>query len=616
MMTKRHPQKSKKSSAKPLSIKTEVTSLELARRYIQETNPRLPQGMFSALDGGIRSRNVGTLRKAEDKWGPPQLYTDPESYFTVAQAFALLSKVPYPFGGGDSERRQVALSKFQHTETLCRITTRKLEHYWHHSDREDPLMRVILSRARGLVDRVLGDPERGLESILSESRFGPGMTVCSDDSARTTPYYKLGQKIRSVTASAKYYVQRAIMQSPTWTEQTGILDVANRRVSFEWNTVSSCRLTFVPKDERSFRTIAIEPYGNVLVQLGVHEYLNKRLRTYAGIDIQDQTANQKAALFGSQNWLSLDTCSTIDLSSASDCVSPGLMTRLVRPQWRAILDDLRTKNFSLDGVEYPLSKWSSMGNGYTFALETLLFWALAQACENTCNSGFRTKAFGDDIISSKSSSLLVMQVLRYCGFRVNLAKSFVVGPFRESCGADFHTGVAVRPIFVKRYSLTVPDVFKLLNTFDRRSELVSDQWFISLYDSLPRHMRLFSTDDGTVDTCINVSQSWLWRVRPKGIRYHRDHQTMYARRLVFKPSKYPGHEDVKYLTWLYNTRGARRMSISALVSADFDHRLIDEWFGSPTRVTVTQRDRGVFRFSSARVQHHAGPEARWINHLT
>lgn len=617
-MTKRPPQKSKKRSTKPLSIKTTVTSLELARRFILEIKSKLPEGMFAMLDGGIRSRNTSTLRRAEDKWAPPQLYGSSESYFPVAQAFALLQKVPYPFGGGDDERRAVALKKFQFSETLCRITTRKLDYYWHHSDREDPLMRRILMRARGHVDRVLGDPDRGLNSIISESRFGPGMTVCSDDSARTTPYYKLGQKVRSVTSSATYYVNRAIMQSPTWTEQTAkVIDVTNGRVSFDWNTVTSCRLTFVPKDERSFRTIAIEPYGNVLVQLGVHEYLTKRLRTYAGIDIKDQTVNQKLAEFGSRNWLSLDTCSTIDLSSASDCVSPGLISRLVRPQWKAMLDDLRTKFYSLDGIEYPLSKWSSMGNGYTFALETLLFWALAQACEDVCNSGFRTKVYGDDIISSKSTSLLTMQVLRYCGFRVNLAKSFVVGPFRESCGADFHTGVAVRPIFLKSYTLKVPDVYRILNTFDPKAQLVSAEWYLSLFEALPRQFRLFSTPDGTVDTCINVSYSWLRQTRPKGIRYNSNNQCLFARRLMYKPSKFAGQEDVKYLTWLYNLRGANRTSLfEKVVGKPFSTSLIDDVLGSPTQVAVTQRDRGVFRFSSARVQHHAGPEVEWYHHLT
>lgn len=611
-MKKNLLQKSQKKSKtlKKIPSKSGITSFDLVRRYICEVKDDLPEGMFNALNGAIRARDVVALRKASLTWDTPQLYSCPRSYYIATQAFALITKVPYPFGGGDQGRRDVALAKFQKSELKCRITTKKLMWYDAHPNREPDLMRVILAKARANVDLVLGSPDRGINEIIRKSRFGPGMTICSLDSARTTPYYKLGAEIRSVTATAKCYAGLAICQSPSWTSQVGKIDITGRSVQLEWNIVKSCRLTFVPKDERSFRTIAIEPYGNVLVQLGVHEYLRGRLKTYAGIDISDQTINQKLAHFGSQNWLSLDTVSTIDLSSASDCVSSGLVHRLVRPQWRGILDDLRTKFYSFEGVEYEMSKWSSMGNGYTFALETLLFWALAQACESVCNSGFRPKVYGDDIVSSKSVSLLTLQVLRYCGFSVNLAKTHVVGPFRESCGSDFYDGVDVRPVFVKNFDLTIPNVYTILNTFDPTAELVSTEWFHSLIKALPPRFRLYSTNDGSVDTCINVSLSWLMRARPSGTRYDQFTQTLYSKRLLFKPRKYLGSDDVTYLTWLYNTRGGSVPIYKLPFFFSANHLEIDEELGQKPRMAITQRKRGIFRLSSKRVHYHSAPTTR------
>lgn len=513
-------------------------------------------------------------------FGEPQLYTHPQTYHVVAQAFALLLKVPYPFGEGDSGRRATALQKFERSEKLCRITTRRLDYYWAHPDREDPVMRVIFTRARALIDKVLGSVDNALPSVIQHSRFGPGMTFCSADSARTTPYYKFGARSWSVTSTCRPYASLAVLSSPNWVASCGEIDFGTQTVGLPWRDVQSCRLTFVPKDESTYRTIAIEPFGNVLVQLGVHSYLAKRLQTHAGIDIHDQKWNQLAARRGSTDWLSLDTVSTIDLSSASDCVSPGLIRRLVRPQWVAFLDDLRSHHYEIDGQTRTFHKWSSMGNGYTFALETLLFWALAQVCEEYVESSRRALAYGDDIIVSRGASLLVLQVLRYAGFLVNSSKTFVTGPFRESCGADFHTGVNVRPIFQKEFSPKVTDVFVLLNTLGVGATFSTDECFVKLLEAIPLDHRHWGPPSLSTDSHIHAPWWWLHKTRPKGFRYNRITQSHYHSRLVFKPKVYGGEEGLKYLVWLYENR-ARKGSIDR-----------------PAQAVVTRRSRGSYRVRS------------------
>ena len=44
---------------------------------------------------------------------------------------------------------------------------------------------------------------------------------------------------------------------------------------------------------------------------------------------------------------------------------------------------------------------------------------------------------------------LLLESLKYAGFRINEAKSFWDGPFRESCGEHYFSGERVTPFFVK-----------------------------------------------------------------------------------------------------------------------------------------------------------------------
>jgi len=591
------------SSMKSSNQRVNFTSLDVARWFIQENMEALPDGLVRPLLGAIRARDVSAIRRVSSQFDYPQLYDSPSDYSVVAQSLALLSKVPYPFGGGDQERKQAAIDKFLLSEKLCRITTRRLDHYWNHPDREDPVHRLLLTRARAKIDRVLGSVDNAFHRIISSSRFGPGMTVCSADSARTTPYYKLGAPYWSVTAACRPYADTVVMQSPVWTLHQGEVDWGQQTVRLPWKTVQSCRITFVPKDERTFRTIAIEPFGNVVVQLGVHEYLAGRLRTHAGIDIHDQKWNQRAAQFGSQNWLSVDSLSTIDLSMASDCVSPGLIRRLVRPQWIALLDDIRSKNYDLDGVTGEFSKWSSMGNGYTFALETLLFWAIAQVCEEYCGSSQKALAYGDDIIVSRQASLLTLQLLRYCGFRVNSQKTNVVGPFRESCGADFHSGVTVRPVYQKVFNPMVSDVFVLLNSLGKGATFSTDDVYSQMLKKIPEKLKLWGPPSESTDSHIHAPWWWLHREKPKGFKFHKDVQSHYHLALVFKPTRFRGADIQRCLTWLYNS--SRALGDAPPIDRNVHPRFFPllgflPKSGDGVGLSVTQRSRGSFRVRSKR----------------
>jgi hypothetical protein len=226
-------------------------------------------------------------------------------------------------------------------------------------------------------------------------------------------------------------------------------------------------LLFVDKNAKTHRPICIEPVLNGFWQLGVGDYIKDRLRIHANQNLRDQTRNREFARLGSIH----GSIATIDLSSASDTVSYSVVFDLLPEGWVDLLDSLRTPVIRYEGYELELEKFSSMGNGYTFELESLIFWALASACtELRSGDQERVSVYGDDIIVPTVAVDLLYASLTWCGFSVNSEKSFTQGNFRESCGADWLDGNDVRPIF-KKDRLTIQFLYLFHNWSIRRGEI-------------------------------------------------------------------------------------------------------------------------------------------------
>jgi hypothetical protein len=167
-------------------------------------------------------------------------------------------------------------------------------------------------------------------------------------------------------------------------------------------------------------------------------YIRNRLKHF-GVNLDFQGLNQALAIYGSQT----GKYATIDLASASDTVSMEVVLALLPEPWLDILAAMRSPAYRLDGVWRGYHKWSSMGNGYTFELESLLFWALCSSISED------VAVYGDDLIVPTESYETIIRVLEVCGFSVNPDKSFSKGYFRESCGQDAFNGVSVTPIYWK-----------------------------------------------------------------------------------------------------------------------------------------------------------------------
>jgi hypothetical protein len=152
----------------------------------------------------------------------------------------------------------------------------------------------------------------------------------------------------------------------------------------------------VPKNYKTDRTIAKEPCMNIYIQKGIGRCIRKRLKR-VGIDLDDQKRNQEGARIGSLD----GSLATIDLSMASDTVALELVSFLLPNDWWWALEQCRSPVGVLPSGELvAYQKISSMGNGFTFELESLLFWAICQqvACSNINETDCRILVYGDDIV--------------------------------------------------------------------------------------------------------------------------------------------------------------------------------------------------------------------------
>jgi hypothetical protein len=276
---------------------------------------------------------------------------------------------------------------------------------------------------------------------------------------------KVGTGTMAATSSSLHMLfLQAISNDPIWSDVESI-----RRVNRDTEVVRGSRLSFVPKTTEISRTICTEPVCNMLFQKGIANVLEEQLRKVCCIDLATQPDKNRAlAQLGSIT----GEFGTIDLSSASDSMSLGLVREFFPRQVSAWFELTRSPLAILpDGSEVELHMVSSMGNAFTFPLQTLFFCALVYGAYRVKGLKFdrpydrslgNFAVFGDDIIVVREAYDLVTRLLSICGFSVNIDKSFNEGLFRESCGRDFYYGCDVRGVYIKQL-LDVNDVYSAIN---------------------------------------------------------------------------------------------------------------------------------------------------------
>jgi hypothetical protein len=200
----------------------------------------------------------------------------------------------------------------------------------------------------------------------------------------------------------------------------------------------------------------------------------------AGINLNDQSINQRMAYMASIT----GEQATVDAKSASNSVTSALVWKYLGdhphsekydPTWYRLLEVLRSTHAlveSPDGKTKKLHEYelfSAMGCGFTFELESLIFWTLAWAVCQDLGIPPNISVYGDDLICPVEAMPLLTEVYSYCGFRFNTDKTFAdpEPSFRESCGKHYLRGVDVSPFYVDTELDSVSSIVLLANNITR-----------------------------------------------------------------------------------------------------------------------------------------------------
>ena len=407
------------------------------------------------------------------------------------------------------KREQVAFDKFHQFEELCKLTNDRFR-----NPALDPLNSGpnvwLLNATKRKIAEILGDYSG--DEFVDGANWGPGVSTLL--------------KGEEVSAFNKFHAERGITRDlyslvgdwfmvayPRWSEHLAQMHSQGVFGEDSFQFVAGNEVVTVPKNSKTDRVIAVEPGINLWFQKSIGKMISRRLQR-VGVDLTDQQTNQRLAQFGSKlsYFESADfSLATVDFSSASDSISLEVVRELLPPRWFRLMDACRSKIGVLASGPIRWNKFSSMGNGFTFELESLIFYAAASACveyqalqlgihEGRQSTNYWVNVFGDDVILPSMAYHLFTSYSEFLGFRVNLKKSYNNGYFRESCGSHYFDGLNCKPVYLKDRLRYVEDFFRLANAvrhlahrhgFGRYCDARFRHVWSYLVERVPEPLRLF-----------------------------------------------------------------------------------------------------------------------------
>lgn len=339
---------------------------------------------------------------------------------------------------------------------------------------DNPYVRQAYCLARDKISEILGpfDPDK----LVKFARFGPKATTKASGG-------NLGLEVKlskrpHVTREALPLAQWYIKQAPMWASAISESGRFTSEPTPVWTLRQQDRVTCIPKNAEIDRTVTPQPCFCSLLQLGVGGMLRERLFA-RGVNLNDQSINQLRARNGSR-W---GRIATVDLRNASNSICSALIYDLIGNvehsrshswEWYTVMESLRTTSGWIGKVEHEWELFSSMGNGFTFELETLVFYALTCATCAVLDLPEDVTTYGDDITCPVEAVPLLTEVFAFCGFTLNTRKSFwsTEGPlFRESCGMHYLDGRDVTPFYVDTLLDSDVSIILLANNLVRWSHV-------------------------------------------------------------------------------------------------------------------------------------------------
>lgn len=246
------------------------------------------------------------------------------------------------------------------------------------------------------------------------------------------------------------------------------------------NPDNTSRYQTVPKNAFKRRGIAMEPVVKQVYGYQIDASL-RSLLLRDGIDLSNQERNQFAAFIGSLP-ANVDNAiidahpyanvypdmaalgkdgrrvATIDLSAASDSIRAILVSDMIPSRLYEDLFVCRSPYVKYKWAAIRSYRWATMGSAITFSLESLIFRAIQHLAYDLYNTFTKSRlklsaldlVYGDDITVDVRVAPIMVDLLKCFGFDVNPDKTYLEGPYRESCGVEYLNGEDVTINFFPR----------------------------------------------------------------------------------------------------------------------------------------------------------------------
>lgn len=433
--------------------------LDMASTLIRDFQSNLgDELLFSEFLAALRAGNIAAIRDCSPTLTGSETVAEFKATYQIQSIFKRHRFLVDTYS--DEELSQKAISAFEDTQRRIRETS---------LEEVDTFTTSVLATARTYITQVLGKYDD--EEHRRLCRFGRRASV--------------GIPSRLACEAARWELPlTGSQQQISWfdsemSQDAWVQDYWNKQKESDpqgttYQEIDTLMLTLVPKTFKSLRAIMPNSTIGSYMSFGLGEMIRKRLRR-KGFDIKSlQQRHRILAQRGSIHGMYV----TADLSSASDSISVALVRRLFPPDWLEILEQSRIGKVLLpNGSIVESETFCTMGIGYTFPLQTLVFLALLKAIEATMYHRWNCKmisVYGDDMIYSSKLHQNVISVFGQLGFVLNVEKTFSSGSFRESCGGDYYRGVDVRPFQPRNGSAFVGAktyeavLYKILNGLLRR----------------------------------------------------------------------------------------------------------------------------------------------------
>jgi hypothetical protein len=406
---------------------------DICRYYIKDQEG-IDAELLRRVDGYRRSRNLDSLSSCTTLFDSAFHSINEWRFLRQVEAFFKKNSIYADKDVCEASARET----FFRCEELCAKTNIRLDFCYSKRDQLDPDLRSQLSRMQRYISNVLGEFSRFEAQIPELVKVTPGATS-STTRRESLPQLKLKMKIFAPKSAASYI--RALYR---------YFGFKSPKIVF----TDTNRVERVPKNWKTDRTIACEPEGALPFQLAFDTYGKRRLSKF-GINLRNQFANQELARLASL----CDDFVTVDGENASSTISFNTVAWLFPGDWFRYLCRFRSKRFTGCFGDGKYQMFSSMGNGATFVIETLIF---AAACYAVGSKDFLV--YGDDVIIEKEFYSEYCKLTAFLGLKINHSKTFAEGPFRESCGLDSWLGIDVTPVYIRGVDKRKASLSHLVNT--------------------------------------------------------------------------------------------------------------------------------------------------------